>query len=84
MSADMLTQQMRAVIKNWEGEIGTVDLVGGVATPSNDRVRRLLDDFVVVEPGTPPRRLRPSDGETYLRALPANLRGAYLGVELRE
>ena len=43
-----------------------------------ERLRRLT----VVEPGNPKHRLFPEDGAAYLRALPANYRGSYVGAVL--
>lgn len=60
---------------------GTVELHDGVAAP-DERARRFIDDYVVVEPGNPSRRLRFENGLDYLLALPYNLAGTYCWAEL--
>jgi hypothetical protein len=62
---------------------GEVRLVDGRAVGSTPSVRRILDEIVVVEPGTL-AVLDPADGERYLRALPAALGGSYLRVAFIE
>jgi hypothetical protein len=72
---------VKAVLKTWQGKLGEVRLEGGRAVGSNARTRRLLEQTEITEPDTF-KRLEPSDGERYLRALPANLSGAYASADL--
>lgn len=73
---------LRAELHNQEGVVGEVHVVDGVATPSNDLARRMMGEVEVVLPG--PRRVRPEDGEDYLRGLAISLRGTYFWAELRQ
>lgn len=75
---------MHVELRNQQGTVATVSLGRGGAAQASDAVnQRLLDDLAVVEPGSTDR-LTPEDGERYLRALPANLRGSYLWAVLVE
>jgi hypothetical protein len=72
---------MQVVLKTWQGTQGEVRLEGGRAVGSNARTRRLLEQTEITEPDTL-NTLEPSDGERYLRALPANLSGMYATADL--
>lgn len=75
---------MRVELRDQQGTVATVTLGrGGAAVASDAANQRLLDSLAVVEPGTTDR-LTAADGERYLRALPANLRGSYLWAVLVE
>jgi hypothetical protein len=67
----------------WTRKVGEVRLERGHAVGSNDPTRRLVASTKIIEPGTL-ELLRPSDGERYVRALPATFRGAYLVAVLAE
>jgi hypothetical protein len=71
-------------LRSQKGKVATVSIGrGGVARASDADNQRFLDELTVVEPGST-ERVRPEDGERYLRALPANLRGSYLWAVLVE
>lgn len=73
---------MRVQLWNQDGVVGEVTVVAGLAVPSNDLARRTIEETSVVLPGHPPERVEPEDGERYLRALSASLRGSYFWAEL--
>ena len=59
---------------------GTVTLdANGVAVADNPADQAFIETTGVMEPDTV-TPLRPSDGERYLRALPANFQGAYFSA----
>jgi hypothetical protein len=72
---------LQVVLKTWQGTQGEVRLEGGRAVGSNARTRRLLEQTESTEPDTL-NTLEPSDGERYLRALPANLSGMSATADL--
>jgi hypothetical protein len=72
---------VKAELGTWTRKVGEVRLERGHAVGSNERTRRLIASTKIIEPGTL-ELLRPSDGERYLRALPATFRGAYLAAVL--
>lgn len=73
---------MRVELHNRNGVVAHVDLVGGVAVGSNQIAERTMDETKIVEPGNPPKLVKPADGERYLRALPVCLAGTYFWAEL--
>jgi hypothetical protein len=72
---------MKAVLRTRHGKRGEIRFEKGRAVGSNARTRRLLEQTQITEPGTL-KTLEPSDGERYLRALPANLSGMYATADL--
>jgi hypothetical protein len=74
---------VKVELQSWTGEVGEVRLVRGRAVGSNVRSRRLIASTRIIEPETFDL-LRPSEGERYLRGLPAAFRGAYLVAVLVE
>jgi hypothetical protein len=75
---------MRVELRGQDGVRGEVNLVGGLATPSNEFARRTIDETNVALPGRPPKPMTPADGEDYLRGLAASLRGTYLWAVLAD
>jgi hypothetical protein len=74
---------VRVELHGWDGKLGTIELVNGVAVP-DERARPFLDDAWIVEPDTLVT-LTYADGARYLRALPANINGdAMLAVMVGE
>jgi hypothetical protein len=66
---------MKARFLTWEqGEIGTVEDVGGVAVPSNEKVARLIERVRVGDD-----EFTPDDGKYLIAMLPF----AYAGTRLR-
>jgi hypothetical protein len=74
---------VKVELHTWTGGVGEVRLDRGRAVGSNERTRRLIASTKIVEPETFDL-LRPSEGERYLRALPATLSGSYLTAVLVE
>jgi hypothetical protein len=74
---------VKVELHTWTGEVGEVRLERGRAVGSNERARRLITSTKIIEPETF-ELLRPSEGERYLRALPAAFRGTYLVAVLVE
>jgi hypothetical protein len=62
--------------------VGTVDVEGGAAIPSNRRVARLLEGVEVV--GEDSKAVGPDGGDAYVRALPQALKGAYTAEVIEE
>jgi hypothetical protein len=68
---------VKVELRTWAGAVGEVRLERGRAVGSNERTRQLIASTKIVEPETFDL-LRPSEGERYLRALPAAFHGMYL------
>ena len=68
---------VKVELRTWTGELGEVRLRAGRAVGSNVRTRQLIASITIVESETFDH-VRPTDGERYLRALPAAFRGTYL------
>lgn len=76
---------MRAELHNQSGVVGEVTLSGdGLAIPSNELARLMMEETTVVLPGKPPEVVKPEDGERYLRGLAVSLRGSYFWAVLVE
>jgi hypothetical protein len=73
---------LRVELHNQDGVVGEVNVVAGVATPSNDLARRTMQETKVVLPG--PKPVRPENGEEYLRGLARCLDGTYFWAELKQ
>jgi len=74
---------VKVELQTWTGKVGEVRLEHGRAVGSNAHIRRLIASTKIVEPETFDL-LHPSEGERYLRALPAAFRGAYFVAVLVE
>jgi hypothetical protein len=74
---------VKVELQTWTGEVGQVRLERGRAVGSNEHTRQLIASTEIVEPETFDV-VRPSEGERYLRALPAAFRGTYLVAVLVE
>ena len=74
---------VKVELQTWTGKVGEVRLEHGRAVGSNTHIRRLIASTKIVEPETFDL-LHPSEGERYLRALPAAFRGAYFVAVLVE
>jgi hypothetical protein len=74
---------VKVELRTWTGQLGEVRLRDGRAVGSNERARQLIASTRIVEPETFDLLL-PSEGERYLRALPATFRGTYLVAVLVE
>jgi hypothetical protein len=74
---------VKVELRTWTGEVGEVRLEHGRAVGSNERTRHLIASTRIVEPETFDL-LHPSEGERYLRGLPAAFHGTYLVAVLVE
>jgi hypothetical protein len=74
---------VKVALQTWTGEVEEVRLERGRAVGSNERARKLIASTRIVQPETFDL-LRQSEGERYLRALPAAFRGTYLVAVLVE
>jgi hypothetical protein len=74
---------VKVELHTWTGEVGEVRLEHGRAVGSNERTRHLIASTKIIEPETFDL-LDPSEGERYLRALPAAFHGAYFVAVLVE
>lgn len=73
---------MRVELRDQDGTLGEVNLVDGVAVPSNELARRTMAETKFVLPGRPPTLVTPEDGERYLKGMSLCLRGTYFFARL--
>jgi hypothetical protein len=74
---------VKVELHTWTSKVGEVRLERGQAVGSNERARPLIASTKIIDLETL-ERLRPSEGERYLRALPAAFNGTYLVAVLVE
>jgi hypothetical protein len=74
---------VKVELGTWTRKVGEVRLERGRAVGSNERTRRLIASTKIIEPETFDL-VGPSEGERYLRALPAAFRGTHFVAVLVE